>query len=88
MVYSETTQIKIRTLIIAYLTFQENPCKGEDICAWINNHNFALNKVRVTPNNIHLLVREGYVSRNILRNVKILQKDDDILYVLKEESDE
>lgn len=86
MVYSETTQIKIRTLILAYLSLKSEPSSGEEICDWINNNNFGLNKVIVNEQTIYLLIREGYASGNVLRQVKIIgiPEKDNIFYTLRE----
>lgn len=83
--YSESTQIKIRTLIKAYLYLKGN-ATSKELADWINTHNFGLNKLRVSPRTIYSLIKEGHKSKNVLRDVQIRQVNDDVFeYSIKQD---
>lgn len=68
----ETVNIKVRTLIKAYLVFNKGKkCTAKEISEWINSHWFGLNRTLINPNKIGRLINANrFTSSNMLSEIK------------------
>lgn len=61
----EYRDVKLRTLIKAYLVFNRGKhCTSKEISGWINDNYFGLNRTLVNPSIIAYLLRKGRAQRN------------------------
>jgi len=72
-----TRNLKVRTLIKAYLVFNKGkPCTAKQISEWINSGRFCLNKSQVHPNLVSkLITNDRYSSSNMLSDVMMEKHD-------------
>ena len=72
-----TRNLKVRTLIKAYLVFNKGKhCTAKQISEWINSGWFYLNKAQVNPNVVSHLIRSGsYDSSNMLSDVLVEKRE-------------
>jgi hypothetical protein len=68
----ETVNLKIRTLIKAYLVFNKGKkCTSNEISEWINSHWFGLNRTLVNANKIGRLINSNrFTSSNMMSEIK------------------
>ena len=68
----ETVNLKIRTLIKAYLVFNKGKkCTAKEISEWINSHWFGLNRTLVNANKIGRLINSNrFTSSNMMSEIK------------------
>ena len=72
-----TRNLKVRTLIKAYLVFNKGKyCTAKQISEWINSGGFCLNKSQVHPNLVSkLIANDRYSSSNMLSDVLVEKCD-------------
>ena len=72
-----TRNLKVRTLIKAYLVFNKGKhCTAKQISEWINSGRFHLNKSHVHPNLVSkLIINDRYSSSNMLSDVMVEKRD-------------
>ena len=72
-----TRNLKVRTLIKAYLVFNKGKhCTAKQIAEWINSCGFCLNKSQVHPNLVsNLIANDRYSSSNMLSDVLVEKCD-------------
>ena len=68
----ETVNLKIRTLIKAYLVFNKGKrCTAKEISEWINSGRFGLNRSLVNANVIGRLINANrFTSSNMMSEIK------------------
>jgi len=72
-----TRNLKVRTLIKAYLVFNKGKhCTAKQIAEWINSGRFCLNKSQVHPNLVSKLIsNDRYSSSNMLSEVMVEKRE-------------
>ena len=67
----ETVNLKIRTLIKAYLVFNKGKkCTAKEISEWINSGWFGLNRTLVNANKISRLINSNrFTSSNMMSEI-------------------
>ena len=77
----ETVNLKVRTLIKAYLVFNKGKkCTAKEISEWINSHWFGLNRTLINPNKIGRLINANRFTSSIMLSEIKSEKSGNLRY--------